>query len=139
VDRFVTLSAGECLEVLRGQRVARVAVTHRALPAIFSVIYVMDGEVPVFRTPRDGVLEKACVGAVVALGVDDSPTDSTNGASVLVVGVGTPITDRARLRELGFNPRDDDRGLRGAFVAIPSGVMTGQREAQPRLPPTVNG
>jgi hypothetical protein len=127
MDGFSTLSTEECLRVLRGQRVARVAVSHRALPAIASVVYAMDGATPVFRAPRDGTLAKACLDAVVAFAVDDSPAGDTNGASVLVVGVGAPVIDRERLRELGFGAHSD---LGDDFVAIPAGVMTGQCEAQ---------
>jgi hypothetical protein len=131
MDRFVTLSTEQCLHVLRGQRVARVAVSHRALPAIASVNYAMDGDAPVFRAPRDGMLAKACVDAVVAFGVDDSPAGSTNGSTVLVVGVAAPMLNRERLSELGFDTQREDGEPRDVFVAIPAGVITGQRETQP--------
>jgi hypothetical protein len=87
----------------------------------------MDGDAPVFRVPRDGVLAKACVDAVVAFGVDDSPAGSPNGASVLVVGVGASMINRERLSELGFDLQGAGN-LRDMFVAIPAGVITGQRE-----------
>jgi hypothetical protein len=131
MDRFVTLSTEQCLDVLRRERVARVAVSHRALPAIASVIYAMDGDAPVFRAPRDGVLAKACVNAVVALGVDDSPAGTTNGSAVLVVGLGAPMTNRERLCGLGFDTQSEDGQPRDVFVAIQAAVITGQREAQP--------
>jgi hypothetical protein len=134
MDGFVTLSTEECLHVLREQRVARVAVSHRALPAIASVVYAMDGDAPVFRAPRDGMLAKACLNAIVAFAVDDSPAGNTNGASVLVVGMGAAMINRERLLELGFDGYGDDGDIPDIFVAIPAGVMSGQRAAPAHAP-----
>jgi hypothetical protein len=128
MEGFVSLSAEECLRVLRGQRVARVAVSHHALPAIASVAYVMDGSAPVFPTRRGSVLAKACLDAVIAFAVDDSPAGNPNGTSVLIVGVANAITDTLRLRTLGFAVESDTTDRGDIFVTIPAGTITGHRE-----------
>ncbi|MBV9293039.1 MAG: pyridoxamine 5'-phosphate oxidase family protein, partial [Frankiales bacterium] len=62
----VVLEPEECFALLRSQRVGRVAVTHRALPMIVPVNYVMDGRTVLFRTAAGGLLDRACRSAVVA-------------------------------------------------------------------------
>jgi nitroimidazol reductase NimA-like FMN-containing flavoprotein (pyridoxamine 5'-phosphate oxidase superfamily) len=130
MDGFVSLSAEECLRVLRSQRVARVAVSHHALPAIASVGYVMDGSAPVFRARRGSVLARACLNAVVAFAVDDSPAGNTNGTSVLIVGMANAVTDSPRLRALGFAVQSDTEG-RDVFLTIADGTIAGHREQSP--------
>jgi hypothetical protein len=91
----------------------------------------MDGSAPVFPTRRGSVLAKACVDAVVAFAVDDSPAGKTNGTSVLIVGMASALTDGARLRRLGFAVQNDSPERGDVFVTIAAGTIAGQRERPP--------
>jgi hypothetical protein len=133
MDGFVSLSAEECLGVLGRQRVAHVAISHHALPAIVTVDYAMDGQVPVFRTRHDSMLAKACLDTVVAFAVNDDPARTADGATVLIVGVASAVTDLARLRALGF-PARGGGNVRYAFRTVRSGTMTGRREFSSESP-----
>ena len=126
------LTRDECLERVRTGRVGRVAVTHRALPAILPVNYVFDRGV-VFRTRTGSMLATACRGSVVAFEIDDLADDGGSGWSVLIVGVADPLEGSDRLRAI-------NRGLASAlgestdhFVRISVGTMTGREICRPVL------
>jgi nitroimidazol reductase NimA-like FMN-containing flavoprotein (pyridoxamine 5'-phosphate oxidase superfamily) len=89
----------ECLRRLRAARIGRVAVTHRALPAIVPVNFIVDRGI-LFRTTVDGMLDRACRGQVVAFEVDDLAEDGSGGWSVLVVGVANALEGGEHLRAM---------------------------------------
>jgi nitroimidazol reductase NimA-like FMN-containing flavoprotein (pyridoxamine 5'-phosphate oxidase superfamily) len=120
------LTWDDCLDRLRSSTVGRIAVTHRALPAIVPVNYVVTGSRVIFRTEPDGMLARACAGNVVAFEVDDLSPDGRHGWSVLVVGT-------AELLDGGAAVRASETGLAAAvgdgrdqFVAITIGQLTGR-------------
>ncbi|MGN6299457.1 MAG: pyridoxamine 5'-phosphate oxidase family protein, partial [Angustibacter sp.] len=43
MDLLENMSFDECLQALAAKRVGRIALTHRALPVVFPVNYVLDG------------------------------------------------------------------------------------------------
>ena len=96
------LSREECLTRLSSRSVARVSVSIEAMPVIMPVVYVVDDECVWFRAPLDGALAEACDGAVIAFEVDDLTPSSPRqaGWSVHVVGVGSRLEPRERLRGL---------------------------------------
>src|SRR3954452_1557471 len=120
-----TLTREQCLGKLRVAPVGRVAVTHKALPAVVPVNYVMQGSSIVFRTEPDGMLAHACDGTVVAFEVDDMSADGSSGWSVLVVGVAELLDGSAALRaaETGLVSA---AGALGQFVGITIGQITGR-------------
>jgi uncharacterized protein len=98
-EEMRALPREECLRRLRSVRVGRVAVTHRALPAIVPVNFIVDRGI-LFRTAVDGMLDRACRGQVVAFEVDDLADDGTGGWSVLVVGVANPLDGGEHVRAM---------------------------------------
>jgi nitroimidazol reductase NimA-like FMN-containing flavoprotein (pyridoxamine 5'-phosphate oxidase superfamily) len=129
-DALRELTRDECLDRVRAGRIGRVAVTHRALPAILPVNYVFDRGI-VFRTRSNSMLANACRGAVVAFEIDELAEDGTSGWSVLVVGVADALEGSDRLRAI-------NRGLASAlgeptdhFVRISLGTMTGREICRP--------
>jgi len=123
-----TLDREQCLRLLAGRSVGRVAITINALPAIFPVNYaLLDGDI-VFRSSPGSKLTAAAQRAVVAFEVDDvdNPTDSA--WSVLVVGPASEITEEpeiARARSLPLPPWAPDSKCH--YIRVRSELVSGRR------------
>jgi nitroimidazol reductase NimA-like FMN-containing flavoprotein (pyridoxamine 5'-phosphate oxidase superfamily) len=130
-DELREMSREECLRRLRSGRIGRVAVTHRALPAIVPVNYVVDRGI-LFRTTEDGMLDRACRGQVVAFEVDDLADDGTSGWSVLVVGVADGLEGSERVRAMSSGLVSARSIATERFVRIAIADVTG-RELLPPL------
>jgi uncharacterized protein len=74
----------KCLALLATVPIGRVVHTHRALPAITPVTFVLDGEDVAIRPA--GPLAVAVGGAVVAFEADNVDPDTGAGWAVTVVG-----------------------------------------------------
>ncbi|HXQ91138.1 MAG TPA: pyridoxamine 5'-phosphate oxidase family protein [Acidimicrobiales bacterium] len=135
MDRVLTdteglevLVAEQCLELLAGARLGRVAVTVGAVPAIFPVHYrLLDGQV-VFRAGDGTDLHAAVADTVVAFEVDDVDPDWTGGWSVLVVGVARDVRDvDAVASALERAPDLWEPGPGAHVIAILPGMVSGRR------------
>ena len=124
----LTLTPSECAEVLRTQRIGRIAVTERALPVILPVNYMYDGHSIVFRTRADGLLAKNCRSTVVAFEVDDVDKAGEGGVSVLMVGVADILDESERMRASGL--RSAVASADDVFVRVSPGTVTGRRVGQ---------
>ena len=123
------LSDEECLDLLGGRSVGRIAVVRDGQPLIFPVNYILDGRTVAFRTDPGTKLTGATLGRV-AFQIDSTDPLSWEGWSVLVRGIGTEITE-AR------DPRSERivsswlvpwaGGAKEHWVAIASPVITGRR------------
>ena len=120
------LTWDECLDRLRAGSVGRIAVTHRALPAIVPVNYALSGSRVVFRTEPGGMLARACGGNVVAFEVDDVQPDGSGGWSVLVVGMAELLEGSAAVRAAETGLVAAVGGGRDQFVAIAIGQLSGR-------------
>ena len=130
-----SLTWDDCLERLQSSTIGRVAVTHRALPAIVPVNYVITGSRVVFRTEPGGMIARACAGSVVAFEVDDVSPDGQSGWSVLVVGLAELLEGSAAVRASEMGLVAAVGGGRDQFVAITIGQLTG-RLIDPTIEPT---
>lgn len=94
VDRYglELLAREECLRLLSGASIGRVAVSMNALPAIFPVNFAVLGEDVVFRTGTGMKLSAAVTNSIVAFEVDDFDHERHSGWSVMVVGKASEIT-----------------------------------------------
>lgn len=122
------LDEGECRALLATVKVGRVGVCVGAMPAIFPVNFVLDGEGVVFRTAEGTKLNVATNHAVVAFQCDDFDDFDHTGWSVLVVGMARVVTDAAeaeRLRRLPLRPWA--AGPRERFVRVPFELVSGRR------------
>jgi nitroimidazol reductase NimA-like FMN-containing flavoprotein (pyridoxamine 5'-phosphate oxidase superfamily) len=124
------LTRQECVQLLEGEALGRVAVTIGALPAVLPVNFDLLDDAIVFRTAEGTKLTAALVESVVAFEVDRADAETRSGWSVLVVGRAEEICDEATLR------RARDLGLRSwatniadHFVRIPLDIVTGRRIA----------
>lgn len=130
IDRLglEVLGREECLRLLAGRSLGRIALTSGALPLVLPVYYAMDGESIVLRTGRGTTLGTATARAVVAFQVDDLDEHPRKGWSVAVTGLAEEVTDPKemdRLRHLPLDrwgPEDD-----GHFVRISTDIVSGRR------------
>ena len=109
-------------------------MTHRALPAIVPVNYVLSGSRVVFRTEPRGMLARACAGTVVAFEVDELDPEGRSGWSVLVVGQAELLDGSAALRAAESGLVAAVGGGRDQFVAVTIGQLSG-RLIQPIIEP----
>jgi len=82
----------ECLALLAGHGVGRLAVTAAGQPLVFPVNYILDGRTVAIRSDPGTKLDWASVGRV-AFEIDNIDLVRQEGWSVLVQGVGQDITN----------------------------------------------
>lgn len=122
------LGEDECRALLTGAKIGRVGVCVGAMPAIFPVNFVVDGDSIVFRTAEGTKLNAATHQTVVAFECDRVDEFEHSGWSVLAVGMARAVTDPdeiERLRRLPLRPWA--AGHRECFVRIPLDLVTGRR------------
>jgi uncharacterized protein len=129
-DLIRELSRDECLSRLRTACIGRVAVTHRALPAIVPVNFVVDRGI-LFRTSSDGMLDRACRGQVVAFEVDELAEDGRSGWSVLVVGVADAVDSGEELRAIRTGLVSARGDATDRFVRVSMTEVTGREILAP--------
>jgi uncharacterized protein len=124
-----TLSEDECLELLAGHQVGRLAVVVDGQPEIFPVNFRVDNGTIIFRTDMGSKLHGAVL-AKVAFEVDHLDEDHRLGWSVMVQGTGFDMTDTidARSEELRRLPLVPwASGDRSYWVKIVASVTSGRR------------
>ena len=122
------LSARECRAYLAQVTIGRVAVTVGALPVIFTVPFVLDGDDLLIRVAQLSVLRRALTGSVVAFSADDFEESEEDSWSVLVRGVGEAVGDEAlaSLRALPLRSCSEATE-RDCFVRLPLTQLSGTR------------
>ena len=125
------LEEGECVRLLSGARVGRVAVTIGAVPAVFPVNFaLLDGDI-VFRTGTGTKLDAATRNAVVAFEVDNLDPLYHEGWSVLVVGIADELTDPVLLGRAEALPLAPwAPGARDHVVRLQPEFVSGRRIVQ---------
>lgn len=124
--RLRELSEPECKELLRAQRIGRVAWCDADGPTMLPVNYRSDGDQVVFRTSPHTALARDFSPGPAAFEVDAFDDFTQSGWSVLVRG-------RAELLERDSLPPDDQRpepwaeGTRNVYVRIAADRVTGRR------------
>jgi hypothetical protein len=81
-----TMPRKECLELLSHGHLGRIAASYRALPAIWPVTYLVDGDTVLFGVSRNSTLGRATNDAIVAFQAD--LFDLADGSGWSVTGVG---------------------------------------------------
>jgi uncharacterized protein len=126
-DGLEVLDRAECLRLLNGAGMGRIAGTSGALPVVLPVGYALDGDSIVVETGRGTTLDFATSGSVVAFEVDNLHERGHCGWTVMVTGVAREVHDAFevdRLRTLLHHaPGDYDQ----RFVRISSELISGRR------------
>jgi hypothetical protein len=102
------LSRDECVTLLAGEEIGRLAVVDFDTPTIFPVNYVLDGEAIVFRTAAGTKLDRGPRGRA-SFEIDAFDREHRTGWSVVAFGRLEEVTafDHAafdRVRALGVDP-----------------------------------
>src|SRR5579884_4560783 len=114
------LGEDECRALLATAKIGRLGVCMGAMPAIFPVNFVVDGDSIVFRTAQGTKLNAATHHAVVAFQCDEVDEFEHTGWSVLVVGMARAVTDPHELeRHRGLPLRPWAAGTRECYVRVP--------------------
>ncbi|WP_067482542.1 pyridoxamine 5'-phosphate oxidase family protein [Actinomadura hibisca] len=125
------LDRAECLRLVAGSAVGRVAFDDGEGPAIIPVNYVLDGDTLVFRTTVGGRLTKnlsthlAGAEMRIAFEVDRLDTDDRTGWSVLLRGGARPMTEQ----EAAAAPDPDPwpAGERESLIVFTPNEVSGRR------------
>ena len=128
IDRegLEVLDRRECLRLLGGARLGRIAVTSGALPVVMPVVgYAMDGESIVFETGRGTTLDFGTTGSVVAFEVDETDDFTESGWSVLVRGVAEVVLGPQP--GSGPDPEPWAEGVRPVTIRVPVTSISGRR------------
>ena len=127
------LSARECRGCLAQVGIGRVAVTVDALPAIYTVPFVLNGETLLIRVAQRSALRRALAGSVVAFSADHFDESQEDSWNVLVRGVGEEVGDEALAISLRALPLRScsEAPERDCFVRLPLTQMNGTRAHWP--------
>ena len=130
---FEDLSREDCLELVRGEQVGRVALTARALPIVLPVNFaLLDGDI-VWRSAQGTKLNDASAGFVVAFEVDHFELSHKQGWSVMIQGLAHVLTEDEELdraMELPLEPWALD-GMADRYVRLVPNIVTGMRVRRP--------
>ena len=107
------LDREQCLDLLAGGGFGRVVGTHSAMPAVYPISYVLDGQEVVFQTETGSTLA-GTAGDVVAFQADQF--DSATGLGWTVLGIGQP-----------YRVSPTPTGTGRVTLAIPLRRLTGHR------------
>ena len=123
------MSEAECLALLAGHGVGRLAVTADGQPLVFPVNYILDGRTVAIRTDPGTKLDTARLGRV-AFEIDSIDPIRREGWSVLVQGTGRDITDGVDAWSRGVRSAPLApwaTGEKGHWIAIASPQFSGRR------------
>jgi nitroimidazol reductase NimA-like FMN-containing flavoprotein (pyridoxamine 5'-phosphate oxidase superfamily) len=116
-DGLEVLDRAECVRLLAGAAVGRIAGTSGALPVVLPLRYALDGDSIVFETGFGSTVDFVSTGSVVAFEVDNLHERGRASWTVMVTGIAQPVRNQeevARLAPLlpGEEPARDAQILR---------------------------
>lgn len=126
-DGLEVLDRAECLRLLDGPAVGRLAGSSGALPVVLPVGYALDGDSIVLETGRGTTLDFATSGSVVAFEVDNLHERGHCGWTVMVTGVAEEVRDAVDVERLRRLLRMEDDGHDERFVSISAELVSGRR------------
>jgi nitroimidazol reductase NimA-like FMN-containing flavoprotein (pyridoxamine 5'-phosphate oxidase superfamily) len=122
------LDRDQCVALLSGSSVGRIAITANALPVILPVNFVLLGDHIVIRTGRGTKLDAATRNTVVAFEVDEIDSADQTGWSVLVTGVARELTAPEDITAVSSSPPARwAPGGDGRYMAIATDMISGRR------------
>lgn len=129
IDRagFEVLDRAECLRLLEGGAVGRIAGTSGALPVVLPVGYALDGDFIVVEPGQGTTLDFATSGSVVAFEVDNFHERGHSGWTVMVTGIAEEVVAEDEVRRLRGLVSGDREFAQQRFVRISSELVSGRR------------
>jgi nitroimidazol reductase NimA-like FMN-containing flavoprotein (pyridoxamine 5'-phosphate oxidase superfamily) len=127
-DGFEVLDRAECLRLIDGEAVGRIAGSSGALPVVLPVGYALDGDSIVIDTGRGTTLESATNDSVVvAFEVDNLHERGHAGWTVMVTGVAEEVVGADEVERLRHRLRMDGDAPEQRFVRISTELVSGRR------------
>jgi nitroimidazol reductase NimA-like FMN-containing flavoprotein (pyridoxamine 5'-phosphate oxidase superfamily) len=125
----VELTIEECLELLSGGVVGRVAMSTPVGPRIVPVNYAMYGDAIVFRTTPYSELGTYGWNNDLAFEIDHLDYDTHQGWSVVAIGRAELVEDPEELRDIKttWDPRPWAPGARNLYMKLTWRDITGRR------------
>lgn len=129
MGRPVELTIEECLELLHGGVVGRVAMATPVGPRIVPVNYAMHGEDIVFRTAPYSELGSYGWNTDLAFEIDHLDYDKHQGWSVVAVGRSAIVDDPLEIAQIRrtWDPRPWVTGQRNLYIRLSWRDITGRR------------
>jgi len=123
------LTTAECVDLLAGEMVGRVAMSTPVGPRIVPVNYALHGQAIVFRTAPYSELGTHGVNAELAFEVDRLDYETHQGWSVVLLGRGQALQDPDEIAEIRrtWDPRPWAGGMRNLYMKIAWRQITGRR------------
>ena len=123
------LSDSQCLELLRGEVVGRVALCTVDGPQVFPVNFTLTDDSVVFRTTAYSVLGTHAWQSRLAFEVDQIDTERRSGWSVVASGPGAQVRPGPELDEIvrTWNPDPWAGGTRPLYVRLRWDTLSGRR------------
>jgi uncharacterized protein len=121
------LEPAECLRLLGGERIGRVAISVNALPVILPVRFALDGSEILFRAAPGGLLAEATRQAVIAFEADGSEP-GVGSWSVLATGLARHVADPDARALTALPPWSSEIDV---FVALSPQLLSGRRLSEP--------
>jgi len=133
------LSLDECLDLLSGGVVGRVAMATAAGPRIVPVNYAVHDHAIVFRTTPYSEMSTHGWDTELAFEVDHVDYETHQGWSVVALGRGGLVDDPEEIAEIrrSWEPRPWAGGTRNVFVRLPWRSLTGRRIGNDWSPATL--
>ncbi|GAA4227251.1 hypothetical protein GCM10022254_14490 [Actinomadura meridiana] len=128
------LDRAECLRLLAGGTVGRVAFDDGEGPTVVPVNYTLDGDAVIFRTSLEGRLSRSLLSVVpgevrAAFQVDRFDEEDHEGWSVLLRGGAHPLSDGEIAQVEPVEPWPG--GERDAWFRLAAHEVTGRRVRRP--------
>jgi uncharacterized protein len=121
------LAPQELLDRLASARVGRLAFSHRALPALLAMNYIVDGRELVLQTAAGPALAAAQGrGSIVAFEVDEIDPTTNSGWSVVVTGHLREVTEKSRIERYARCPAFPRDARLRHFLVITPGLVSGR-------------
>jgi nitroimidazol reductase NimA-like FMN-containing flavoprotein (pyridoxamine 5'-phosphate oxidase superfamily) len=117
------LAPAECLRLLAGERLGRVAITVNALPVILPVRFALDRDEILFRAALGGVIAEGTRRAVVAFEADGSEPGPA-WWSVLATGMARHLAADDRRVRTSLPPWSSETDV---VIALTPQLLSGRR------------
>ncbi len=130
IDRngLEVLDRAECIRLLGGAAVGRIAGTSGALPVVLPLSYAVDGDSIVFETGLGSTVDfVSSSGSVVAFEVDNLHERGHSSWTVMVTGIVHPVLDEDEVVRLGSILPEDSSGERGQVLRLSLDLVSGRR------------
>lgn len=131
----VEMTRQECLDLIAGGGVGRVALCTPAGPQIYPVNFVLDRGNIVFRTAAYSFFGTYVHDRAVAFEVDHLDYQDESGWSVVATGVAETVSDPDEIAELveRGDPRPWAEGARHLYLRVEPRVVSGRRVGADRI------